>query len=243
MKDGLCLTCKIIFIQHDCYDRKYCSRKCYFASLKESMKNNTRGFQKNIKVVHSRETTEKIRKANFGRKASKKARKKLSISHLGIVGGMKDKKHSDESKLKMSQSAKKTFSNGRISWQKGKKCPQLSGKNSHCWKGGITELYNMIRNSFENKQWRNEIYRRDNYTCQDCFKRGNNLEAHHKYRFSYILRDFLNEYNQFSPTEDKETLVRLSITYKPFWDIDNGETLCQSCHRKTFNKNESIRRR
>jgi len=32
---------------------------------------------------------------------------------------------------------------------------------------------------------------------------------------------------------DKETLVRLAITYEPFWDIDNGETLCIDCHNKT----------
>jgi len=41
----------------------------------------------------------------------------------------------------------------------------------------------------------------------------------------------LKEYNQFSPIEDRETLIRLAITYKPFWDIDNGLTLCAKCHK------------
>ena len=33
--------------------------------------------------------------------------------------------------------------------------------------------------------------------------------------------------------EDKETLVRLSITWRPFWDVNNGKTLCEDCHKKT----------
>jgi hypothetical protein len=64
-------------------------------------------------------------------------------------------------------------------------------------------------------------------------KRGKNLEAHHnKKPFFIILEEFLKEYSQFSPIEDKETLARLAITYKPFWDVDNGETLCKKCHGK-----------
>jgi len=36
-----------------------------------------------------------------------------------------------------------------------------------------------------------------------------------------------------NPIEDKETLVRLAISYEPFWNIDNGKTLCKICHNKT----------
>jgi hypothetical protein len=58
------------------------------------------------------------------------------------------------------------------------------------------------------------------------------LEAHHKKAFYLILEEFLQQYSQFSPIEDKETLLRLAITYQPFWEVDNGETFCKKCHGK-----------
>ena len=33
--------------------------------------------------------------------------------------------------------------------------------------------------------------------------------------------------------EYKDILSRLSITYSPFWDINNGQTLCKDCHKNT----------
>lgn len=96
---------------------------------------------------------------------------------------------------------------------------------------GRTPLYNLIRNSNTYKEWRNKVFKRDSYTCQNCGDdTGGNLNAHHKIQFNIILQEFLKEYDQFSPIEDKETLVRLAIKYKPFWDIDNGQTLCKKCH-------------
>ncbi len=119
-----------------------------------------------------------------------------------------------------------------------KKCMGLNqcGKNNYNWKGGITSLWQLIRELYESKDWRKEVFQRDNYTCQECGdNQGGNLEAHHKKRFSIILQEFLNYYSQFSIIEDKETLVRLAITWKDFWDLDNGQTLCNDCH-KLINK-------
>ena len=53
-----------------------------------------------------------------------------------------------------------------------------------------------------------------------------------KMPFSFIFRDFLRLYNQFSVIEDKETLLRLAFTYEPFWDLRNGVTLCKLCHEE-----------
>jgi hypothetical protein len=60
--------------------------------------------------------------------------------------------------------------------------------------------------------------------------------THHIKEFSIIFKEFLSFYNQFSPIEDKETLVRLSTTYAPFWDVNNGQLLCKDCHRKVHSK-------
>jgi hypothetical protein len=34
---------------------------------------------------------------------------------------------------------------------------------------------------------------------------------------------------------------RLAMAYKPFWDVDNGKTLCEDCHKIiTFKKGENL---
>jgi predicted RNA-binding Zn-ribbon protein involved in translation (DUF1610 family) len=101
------------------------------------------------------------------------------------------------------------------------------------YQGGITPLNRWIRTTDKSKEWTRTVLERDNFTCKECGLQGVPLEAHHVRRFSYILRDFLTCYSQFSPLEDKEILVRLSDSYAPFFDLDNGVTLCAVCHAKT----------
>ena len=115
-------------------------------------------------------------------------------------------------------------------------CRDHHGKNNNNYKGGISTLYGLIKVLDEYKIWRKSIFQRDNYTCQDCGQVGGEIHSHHKKLFYIILREFLQEYNQFSPIEEKEILVRLAITYSPFWDIDNGITLCKECHKKVGHK-------
>jgi len=102
------------------------------------------------------------------------------------------------------------------------------------FRGGMASLKKTIRGMSEYKQWRESVFERDNYTCQECFKRKSTLNPHHqKKSFKQILNEFLQKYNQFSLIDDKETLVRLSWSYEDFWDINNGVTLCEDCHKKT----------
>ena len=104
----------------------------------------------------------------------------------------------------------------------------LRGNN---YKDGRTSIVIQIRNLKEYRDWRKSIFTRDNFACKECNYKGKKIEAHHEKSFNKIFIEFIREYNQFSIIEDKETLVRLSITYKPFWDISNGKTLCSECHR------------
>ena len=114
------------------------------------------------------------------------------------------------------------------------------GKKSSNWKGGITTLSHLIRNNDNHKEWIKKVLKRDNYICQKCFNVRRNLHCHHIYYFSFILRDFLKEYSQFSPIEDKEILNRISFSYYKFWDLDNGITLCKKCHIKEHNKDGKV---
>ena len=109
------------------------------------------------------------------------------------------------------------------------------GDKNSGWKNGVSPLALLIRKLYENKQWELQVFKRDNFTCQKCKQVRGKIEAHHLNKFSNLLYDFLQLYSQFSPIEDKETLLRLAITYEPFWDITNGITLCKKCHKLTSN--------
>jgi len=94
-----------------------------------------------------------------------------------------------------------------------------SGESHHNWKGGITPIYSTIRNSIEYTEWRNTIFERDKYTCQSCGDNtGGNLHAHHKNMFSVILEE-----HNIESYEQAQNCLEL-------WDIDNGITLCDTCH-------------
>ena len=68
----------------------------------------------------------------------------------------------------------------------------------------------LFRASREYKKWRYEVFKRDNFKCVLCGdKKGGNIEADH-------IKDFA-----LYPE------LRL--------DINNGRTLCKSCHKKTDN--------
>jgi len=99
------------------------------------------------------------------------------------------------------------------------------------WKGGRNSLRQLLREMPENRQWIAQVLKNDNFVCQECGCTGGQLEAHHKIHFSALVNQFLKQYNQFSPLEDCEILVRIAINYELFWDVSNGKTLCKSCHR------------
>jgi len=94
-----------------------------------------------------------------------------------------------------------------------------SGKNHPNWKGGMTPLCKAIRNLSQNKTWIQKVFKRDNYTCQECGdSTGGNLEAHHIVSFTSIISDY-----NIKSTED-------AIKCDFLWDIDNGITYCVDCH-------------
>lgn len=72
----------------------------------------------------------------------------------------------------------------------------------------ISPLNYLIRSSKDYKQWRTKVFERDNYTCQECGKKGN-LQVHHIKKFSKFKE------HRF--------------------DLTNGLTLCLDCHKLTDN--------
>jgi 5-methylcytosine-specific restriction endonuclease McrA len=120
----------------------------------------------------------------------------------------KGKKHSEESKKKMSEN--------NCRWNKGLKMPieyrmKLSklrqGDKHPNWKGGISNANQRIRKGIEYRLWREAVFERDDYTCIWCGSRGVYLEADH-----------------IKPFCDYPELR---------FALDNGRTLCKECHSKT----------
>ena len=158
---------------------------------------------------HSEETKKKLRDINLGRKFSKESREKMSKSSMGKKGtyGHLGKKHSATTKLKISQSKKGTR-HSLETRQKMRKS-SLKGKDNPCWKGGITEKNKKIRNSFEMKLWREEVFKRDNYTCVWCGALGSKR---------YLNADHIKPFSRFPDLR---------------FDVNNGRTMCVPCHSKT----------
>ncbi len=103
---------------------------------------------------------------------------------------------------------------------------KLTGEKCHFWKGGISDLRDLIRHNFKYRQWRSDVYQRDDYTCQECGARSGNgkeviLNADHIKLFAQILKD-----------NDIKT-IESAVNCEELWNINNGRTLCQECHRKT----------
>jgi hypothetical protein len=175
-----------------------------------------------------------------GFKMTKESRMKLSLSHLGKKPWITGKKHSEESKKKMSESRKlyyklhpeaiekiKLLQTGRKQSKEtiqkrvskcigAKRTPEQrlrisaghpKGEKNHFWKGGkVSENYR-LRREIRYKIWRDSVFKRDDYTCQECHKRGCDLTSHH---------------------------IKSWAKYPELrYDINNGLTLCLDCHKKT----------
>lgn len=92
----------------------------------------------------------------------KKQSKSLSIhwQKVGHPKGMLGKKHTKETKIKMSLKRK--------------------GKLNGNWKGGLTAIKRGLKRTPEYYQWRKAVLERDNKICQECGKLNSKLVHHIK---------------------------------------------------------------
>lgn len=70
------------------------------------------------------------------------------------------------------------------------------------------------------KEWRTDIFNRDNYTCVLCGKHGGRLQADHIVQKAIFIKICNYDF------ED-------CMEYQPLWDLKNGRTLCYKCHKST----------
>ncbi len=125
--------------------------------------------------------------------------------------GFKGFKRSDEFKKKVSKGMKRVNT-----WTAGVKRIDKSGDKSHFWKGGVSQINRTERqnycSTFEYKQFRRDILKRDNYTCQIC---GDRTKKGHK---------ILLQIDHIQP---------FSLFLELRMDKNNVRTVCRPCHYKT----------
>ena len=117
--------------------------------------------------------------------------------------------------LKASESKKgsKNPMFGRKHSEETKKKMRENGKNHYKsgsehpqWKGGVTPLWKSIRDSYQYKLWRRAVKERDGNKCIWC----GDVESLHA--------DHIKSFRDFPELR---------------FAIDNGRTLCFSCHKTT----------
>lgn len=202
---------------------------------------------------HSEETKKKISLALKGHLVSpeviekiraKKKGKKYPLVHIFKKGcnHWVGRKHSEESKAKMSIAAQKRRgrqtseeTKAKISMaNKGQKRTEQQkremslnyigrfAKEKHpSWKGGVSPLQNQIRRTMKYKEWTTSVFRKDGFVCNLCGRLGGKLTAHHEKPFARILGD-----NNVLSIDD-------AFDCRDLWNVQNGKTLCFDCHKKT----------
>lgn len=113
-------------------------------------------------------------------------------------------------------------------WHHSKSAKELmsiahTGEKNGNWKGGISKIDKLCRCMIDYRQWRSKVFERDSWTCQTCGKRGCYVTAHHIKSFSLIIKE-----NNIKKTIDARNCDEL-------WNIENGVTLCEYCHKLTDN--------
>ena len=94
------------------------------------------------------------------------------------------------------------------------------GKGSPNWKGGLSKVTRALRTCLNYRLWRSDVFTRDNFICRDCGVRGGYLHAHHLKSVKQILID-----------NNLKTSAQL-YGCDELWNLNNGVTLCKSCHKK-----------
>jgi len=167
----------------------------------------------------------------YGKHHSKETKIKMADIKKGSNNPMYGKHHSKETKYKMSEvkkGEKHPFYNKRFSEEHKRKLSKAHtgkrGEKCPSWKGGISSIAILIRGSLKYLEWRKFCFIRDGFICQRCKHQGGDLEVHHKKPFSKLLQE-AKKYMPLLPIYD------VAMIYSPLWDINNGITLCQKCHK------------
>jgi len=187
----------------------------------------------------SEETRIKMSKTRKGKKFTEEHKRKISEALKGKIVSLEARINASKVRKGKHFSPETEFKKGEVSQFKGKKHSEILKKmlsirnktkylkeNNPNWKGGISSLMHLIRTNSKNKEWIQNIFEKNNFTCQICGNnKGGNLNAHHIKPLSKLIQYY------------EITTIEEALNCEFLWDINNGITLCDKCHRK-IHKNE-----
>lgn len=154
---------------------------------------------------HTEESKTKIGLANTGHRHTEDAKRKISNAVSGKNNPFFGKHHTKETRDRLSEVNSNPSAKTRQ--QISDNHADVAGCNNPAWKGGVTAWRGVLMHSKVYKNWRTTVFERDGYTCALCGDSvGGNLQAHH----IRPVRDHRND---------------LAI-----YDVNNGITLCETCH-------------
>ena len=157
---------------------------------------------------------------NKGERLSDETKLKISMANKGGIKPIRSEEH--RKRLSEVNTGKRLSEKTRQKISQTLLKGRYIGIKSHNWKGGITPLLFKIRHCFEYRQWRSDIFTRDEFTCQECGQVGGRLNAHHIKPFASILQKY------------EITTLEEALECEELWSINNGITLCEECHKRTF---------
>lgn len=185
-----------------------------------------KGFQKgytpwNKDKTLSEETKQKMSKSHSGKTFTEEHKRKIGEAQRGKIVSL-------ESRKKMSRSQKESIigkiNRAKLAESRRGKPSIMYGEKNPMWKGGTTPLIRRIRKCLQYNNWRYEGFKRDDFTCSICLRKGVALHFDH-YPKSFSQVFYENNIKTFEQ----------ALNCDDFWDIKNGRTLCVDCHRKTDN--------
>ena len=186
------------------------------------------------KYTRTKEHNKKISEALKGRILTKKWKKRKSEATKRYYQEHPEERVKQSKKLKEEWNLGKRVDGWKLTKEQNRKNSKIHrGKNNSNWKGGISSLVQLIRKNKRYKEWRSDVFTRDDFTCVLCGKNKCWVEAdHYPKKFSILFH------------ESKVKTLEEALDYTELWNINNGRTLCRKCHNKTKggNLNYAIRK-
>ena len=161
---------------------------------------------------------------NYGKTTPDEVKAKMSIAKQGERHPNFGKHHSPETieKIRVANSGENCYHYGQSPSDETRRrmSEALKGDKCYNWKGGITAVNHSIRTCLQYREWIMSVFKRDDFTCQDCGATKVYLHAHHIRLFSDIMQEY-------SITSLEEALLCDAL-----WDVSNGRSLCELCHKR-----------